>query len=490
MTSESLPLVRLEGVHVRLGGRMVLEAIDFELRPGERWALSGPNGAGKSTLLRVVRGELWPESGLRVYHLEGHTTRSPLRARERFARVASDLGDSLLLRDWAPTAHGVVLSGLRDSALPSGSFTPEQEARAHALLDAVGLGPLAGRDFRTLSQGQRARTLLARALITDPDVLLLDEFLDAADAASRAAMRAFVSARPELTWIQISHRPEDLLPGTTRELRLEAGRVIGRGAVAPALPAPRIRPARMVPPEGETLIRIENVDVYRNDHRALEGVSWELRAGQNWALLGENGAGKSTLARLLRAELRPAVGGAVRYFGLPERATARQVQSRVGLVSAELAARHRRDMLGRDVIASGFHGTLGFAEALTDEQERYLHRLVQVFDLSDLLERNALELSQGQLARLLLARALAPRPRLLVLDEPFNHLDAASRERLRAAIEALDDLNANFVIVAHRPGDLPVTTTHALLLEAGRVRYAGPLEGLERWEELGLVPRS
>ncbi|WP_045234511.1 ATP-binding cassette domain-containing protein, partial [Deinococcus pimensis] len=192
--SADLPLVRLSDVSVTVDGREALVGVSWTLRRGETWAVTGPNGAGKSTFFRVVAGLTWPSSGERTYGFSGRETRSPLAARERVALVSPEASDWYLRHDWALTAAQVVTSGVTRTPLPAFPAVAAHETRARAVLAELGLSHLSERDVRTLSQGQRRRVLLARALAGSPDVLVLDEFFEGVDAASRADLRAVVAA--------------------------------------------------------------------------------------------------------------------------------------------------------------------------------------------------------------------------------------------------------------------------------------------------------
>ena len=471
------PLVRLTNAGAQMSGVPVLQGLNWALRRGEVWAVAGPNGAGKSSFFRLVRGDLWPCAGERTYALEGRETRSPLSAKKRIALVSPELGDAYLRADWALTVEQVVQSGLGGGTLPPYPLLPQHQVQARALLERLGLSHWADQDLRALSTGQRRQVLLARSLVGGPRVLILDEFFEGLDAAARGRLRGLVEelVRGGLTLLYSTHRPAEVLGGTTHRLKLAGGHIAAQGEVgsAPEQAAPRIpAPATSA---GEVVLSVENADVYRAERRVLENVSWRLRAGEHWAVLGPNGAGKSSFARLVAGELHPAVGARIRRFDLPSRASLEARRRVIALVSAEEQARHRRGVLGETVVASGLFGTVGAAPPPTAAQRRGLERLAGRLDINDLLARPANELSHGQLKKLLLARALLSRPRLLLLDEPFDYLDAGFQELLLKELERAVAGGAQTLFVAHHPEDLPAFLTHVLRLEAGRVVSAGPL---------------
>jgi len=199
----------------------------------------------------------------------------------------------------------------------------------------------------------------------------------------------------------------------------------------------------------------------------LRGVSWELRDGEHWAVLGANGAGKSSFLRLLYGDLSPALGGVIERRGFPKGTPIADWKRRVGFVSPELQTDYAVNVSVRDLVASGPRASIGLAEPATAQEARVAARWLKFFGLSGVAERRPRELSYGQLRRALLARALAAEPRVLLLDEPLTGLDPGQRAFVKRLLERLMRRVA-LVIAVHHPEDLPRGVTHALRLEAGR----------------------
>ncbi|MBB5294752.1 ATP-binding cassette domain-containing protein [Deinococcus metallilatus] len=468
----TLPLVELRNATVRAGGRTLLESVSLTLAPGEALRLAGPNGGGKTTLLRLLSGEVTPAQGQRVYGLGGSLQRSAVRARRTLSVVGPDAEAFYLTRDWAQTVRDVLLAGFEGDALRLWEPTPEALARlaeVAALTDVMGL---LERDFRTLSHGQRRRAVLARALMPRPEALLLDEFTDGLSAGARERLGRVVRDihASGVAVVLATHRPEEA-PLPWRTLWVEGGRVVAGQTTAP----PPTGAVHLPPPPGSgDLVRLRDVEVYRNGHRALGPLSWTWAAGQHWLVTGENGSGKSTLARLIAGELHPALGGRIeRPFLRRDRLTERR--RLVGLVGAEVGIRQRRAWTGREVIGSAWGGSEGFSAELTPEQAARVEELAAHLHVTDLLDRRAETLSQGQLRRLLLARAVSHAPRLLMLDEGLDFLDAGARSRFLALLPELARQGTHVMVIAHRPSDAPPGLTHHLRLEGGRVAGAGPL---------------
>ena len=227
------PVVRLRSVRVVRDGTAVLDGVDWELGAGERWAVLGPNGSGKTTLLQVAGMQLLPTAGT-VEVLGERYGRTDARALRR--RVAFVSG--ALLRALRPTitAHDIVVCG-RFAALEPWwhHYRPDDHARAERLLAEAGMGEVSARAFAVLSEGERQQVLLARALMGQPELVLLDEPAAGLDLGNRERLLARLAAlaadpgAPALALV--THHLEEVPPGVTHALLLRAGRVVEAGPV-------------------------------------------------------------------------------------------------------------------------------------------------------------------------------------------------------------------------------------------------------------------
>ncbi|MFJ9058632.1 ABC transporter ATP-binding protein [Streptomyces sp. NPDC102409] len=226
------------------------------------------------------------------------------------------------------------------------------------------------------------------------------------------------------------------------------------------------------------VLRVSDVDLVRDGNPILGEVSLTVRAGEHWALLGANGAGKSTLLGLLGALTHP-TRGRVEVLGHElGRVDLRLLRTYVGHVDPRHAL--RSPLKVRDVVLTGLTNSI---EPLprwrpTPEQAELAEELLGLLGLAGRREARWPTLSQGERGRALIARALMPRPRLLLLDEPATGLDVAGREQL---IERLDSLQQSSpelasVLVTHHLEELPPGTTHAMLLRDGRCLASGPVD--------------
>ena len=204
------------------------------------------------------------------------------------------------------------------------------------------------------------------------------------------------------------------------------------------------------------LFRLRNVSVYLDRKPILKNLDWEMRPGEHWAITGPNGSGKSTFLKLLLGELHPAIGGSIQRFGEPQRHTLWEIRARTGYVGPDLQTAYRDALTAREVVASGWFASIGLLDAVTRAQWRRVDEVLAQLSLSNLAREQFLHLSYGQRRRVLLARALVHRPKVLLLDEPLDGLDAESLARMRRHLSELSQTGIALVVVTHRHEELPV----------------------------------
>ena len=224
--------IHVQGAHVYLSGREVLKGINWSVERGERCFILGANGAGKTTLVRMLMGYAWPVFGATVEVL-GHRfgTVNLQELRKRIAWVSPLMHQWLGDRDW--TGREMALSG-PDATI--GLFrepTEAEEKRAAELMEALQASHLMERKVVTMSSGEQVKVLIARALMTNPELMILDEPSVFLDIAGREfllrTIEQLAASRPELTLIFITQRIEDILPAFSRGLILQDGEILAHG---------------------------------------------------------------------------------------------------------------------------------------------------------------------------------------------------------------------------------------------------------------------
>jgi iron complex transport system ATP-binding protein len=230
-------------------------------------------------------------------------------------------------------------------------------------------------------------------------------------------------------------------------------------------------------------LQLEQVSVFRHRgaerHYLLREIDWTVAPGEQWAVLGPNGAGKTTLLEVASARLHPSSGMATILGGRLGRTPVAALRPRIAVVERRLSGRFFPTLTALEVVLTGVTGTTSLlTEAIDGTHVAEAHRLLAHVLADRFADRRFLELSEGERARTMLARALIGDASLLVLDESTAGLDLGGRELFLAALQrvASERPTVAVLVTGHHLEELPATISHALLLAGGRVVAAGPVE--------------
>ena len=226
-------VLELAGVTVRRGQSILLDNVDWSVSSDERWVVLGPNGAGKTTLLQVASAQVHPTSGVVGILEEVLGTVDVFELRPRIGLTSAALAERIprgeRVRDVVVSASYGVVGRWREE------YDDLDHDRAAALLVEVGVAHLADRTFGTLSEGERKRVQVARALMTDPELLLLDEPAAGLDLGGREDLVSTLSVLaldPDSpATVLVSHHVEEIPPGFTHALLLREGAVVASGPI-------------------------------------------------------------------------------------------------------------------------------------------------------------------------------------------------------------------------------------------------------------------
>jgi iron complex transport system ATP-binding protein len=230
-------LIDFQNLTVARGDRRVLRGFTLQVRRGEHIALLGPNGSGKSTLIKLITCELYPETGPRGtrFQLFGQDDWTLEDIRQRIGIVALDLLQNLshevMVRQ--VTAREMVLSGFFNSLglWPHHRPTPVHERRARELLRFLEIAHLASRPLSAMSSGEQRRAMIGRALVHDPEALILDEPTTSLDPGAVREFRGILRklARAGKSLILVTHHIADLIPEIERVILMRDGRIVADG---------------------------------------------------------------------------------------------------------------------------------------------------------------------------------------------------------------------------------------------------------------------
>jgi molybdate transport system ATP-binding protein len=454
----------------------------------------GNNGAGKSTFLRLVRGDLWPAPGCgrRAYRVNGRMQGGPIGFRESTGLVSSDLLDMYRTMEWNLTGMDVVCTGFDGTPLLSRRPDERRMERVRSLLEALRITSLSDRYILGMSQGEAKKILIARALVKSPAFLFLDEFDAGLDTRSQNMVMDLLHAVVEQgTHVLMAAHDANRVPSfVTHAVRLRSGCIANQGPMAAsstqtspplalstrsdsmAAPEPRKKQAT----DDLPLIQIEHADVARHGNRVVRQITWTVKSGQNWALVGENGSGKTTLLKLVAGELRPVWGGKIARFGLDGSLTLWDLRRRISLVTPDMQVTHACGQTSLNVVLSGFYGSVGLHRRATEAQTAAARSWFERLGVQELEDRQVDTLSYGQQRAILVMRAVVTDPTVLLLDEVLSGLDAGARNQVTAIIEEFAGPDSAVLYVTHNQREISPFFGHVAVLEEGRLVFQGTRE--------------
>jgi len=240
----------------------------------------------------------------------------------------------------------------------------------------------------------------------------------------------------------------------------------------------------------QTLLDLNSISVTLQGVRALQDISFSIRRGEHSALLGPNGAGKSTLLRVMRAECFPDSGRVLWYpNGTAERAplAGRELCALVSIAHTEVYLRQKWQITGEELILSGLHDTPLLYNTVNAQEQALAAKIAEDLDLSELLNADISTLSQMRISMLLFARACLRKPRLLLLDEFIDGLDARYHKALLSNLEKIAQ-DSTLILATHRPENLPSFVRQIISMQEGRIVAAKKLENILRNDRAELVP--
>jgi iron complex transport system ATP-binding protein len=240
------------------------------------------------------------------------------------------------------------------------------------------------------------------------------------------------------------------------------------------------------------LLELRNVFVQRGNLLALNGFNLRVESGEHVAVLGPNGSGKSTLIKTITRECYPLLRDetVLRILG-QENWNIFELRAHLGVVSNDLMARCTRDITGRELVLSGFFGSIGIwpSHEVTAPMEAAAKAAIERLEVGHLANRWLDELSSGEARRLLIARALIHEPSTLLLDEPTTSLDLPALREVRTHLRSLATSGVGLILVTHHLDDIIPEIERVVLLREGAVLCDGPKAEVLRSDRLSAAFR-
>lgn len=424
----------------------------IEILPGQSWGIVGRNGSGKTTIAS------------RLAEAHGGTLVSFELEDELLEReIREDDSEFLDRIDFGRTVRELI-----EEVCPSGGALEEVAGK-------LGLSRLLEQGFLTLSTGERRRLMLARALVQEPKLLVLDEPFDGLDQAFRDPLRALLDGRD---LILVANRLSDLEGlithlGCVEDFELilsgEKEEVLGNEAFQQLI---GLDESEVVLPEGDSielppgpLVSMNSVTVIHGGREIISSLDWAVERGENWKISGPNGCGKSTLVNLVTGDHPQCYSNDVTVMGMRrgQGESIWDIKRYVGIVSPSLHQQHRVGTNALQVVVSGFYDSVGIYREVSPEHLSAARKWLELVGMIPWKDRPFRSLSYGQQRLLLVARALVKRPPLLVLDEPCQGLDPINRALVLSVIDRIASTGLTQILyITHEPEDRLQCVTHEL----------------------------
>lgn len=458
-----------------------LRDINWRGRNDEQWACLGLNGAGKTSLARVL--------SLESTHYSGDMQRSDALRRQGVGYVCFEQARALCERD-----RKLDDSEFRPDATDPGTTVQsailegrEPDAEFDHWASRLGITHILNRGLRFISTGEMRKTLLIKAILSKPALLILDSPLDGLDLRTQADMRAIIDQllRSDMRVLLLCRQAEDIPPGVTHVLVLDNGQIHTCGkrdtvlsdSRVQSLIAPRAVDLASLPPTfprnyqldaATPLLRLVDVSVSYGDLKVLDKVNWVFGAGQHCCVSGPNGCGKTTLLSLITGDNHKAYGQDITLFGIRRGSgeSVWDIKQKYGQVDTQLHLNFARGMSVLEVVVSGFFDSIGLYDDWGDAQRERAAKWLRALGLADYERESFDALSFGLQRMVLLTRAMVKSPAILLLDEPTLGLDGHHRRLMLRAIDHIaNNSDSQIIFVSHSAGEMPDCINQRLRFE-------------------------
>ena len=462
----------------RLSDTRTLAIADLTIRAGESWAFVGTNGSGKSALARALAGELTLLKG----EYQSEVTRLTRLSFEQLQKLVSD--------EWQRNNTDLLSPGEEDTGRTTAEIMQDEvkdPARCQRLAEQFGITALLNRRFKYLSTGETRKTLLCQALMSEPELLILDEPFDGLDVQSRAQLANLLGSlnRQGYTLVLVLNRFDEIPDfvqhaGVLADCHLtetgEKSGLLKQALIAQlahseqldgiTLPEPDAPSARHALDPHQPRIVLRDGIVSYDDRPILNHLSWTVNPGEHWQIVGPNGAGKSTLLSLITGDHPQGYSNDLTLFGRRRGSgeTIWDIKKHIGYVSSSLHLDYRVSTTVRNAILSGYFDSIGIYQAVSDKQHKLAQQWLDILGMDNrVADAPFHSLSWGQQRLALIVRALVKHPTLLILDEPLQGLDPLNRQLIRRFVDVLiSEGETQLLFVSHHAEDAPVCITHRL----------------------------
>ena len=437
---------------------------DWKINTQQSWGIFSADGDIGSLLGDLICDEISPNSG--EIELNGQSVAQvSLSEQQRLLEreLEKDDTDFLDRIDQGSTVYSLILEQSQDTNL------------TEQLVNDLDLSHLRDSGFRVLSTGETRRVMLARALATQPDLVLLDNPFTGLDIAHRAALARYLHSLSQNVQLLITFSRESDMPEWINSIALfSAGKldstmdksswdnhpIIGQIKSQSEQQSEEmmslIRQHQHSTPFNNPIFELKNGAVEYTDKKIFTGLNWRIDKGQHWQVKGPNGCGKSTLLGLIFGDHPQCYSNDIDIFG-KKRGTGEtiwEIKQHIGMVSSALHLQYRVNCSALEVILSGFYDSIGLYNQPTRKEMNIANEWLDILHMSQYKKTSFKQLEYGQQRLLLIARAIVKQPTLLILDEPYQGLDFLGRRLVKNTLELIARENlSQLLYVSHYQED-------------------------------------
>ncbi|ELA7918691.1 molybdate ABC transporter ATP-binding protein ModF [Vibrio alginolyticus] len=437
---------------------------DWKINTQQSWGIFSADGDIGSLLGDLICDEMSPNSG--EIELNGlSVAQVSLSEQQRLLEreLEKDDTDFLDRIDQGSTVYSLILEQSQDTNL------------TEQLINDLDLSHLRDSGFRVLSTGETRRVMLARALATQPDLVLLDNPFTGLDIAHRAALARYLHSLSQNVQLLVTFSRESDMPEWINSIALfSAGKldstmdksswdnhpIIGQIKSQSEQQSEEmmslIRQHQHSTPFNNPIFELKNGTVEYTDKKIFTDLNWRIDKGQHWQVKGPNGCGKSTLLGLIFGDHPQCYSNDIDIFG-KKRGTGEtiwEIKQHIGMVSSALHLQYRVNCSALEVILSGFYDSIGLYNQPTRKEMNIANEWLDILHMSQYKKTSFKQLEYGQQRLLLIARAIVKQPTLLILDEPYQGLDFLGRRLVKNTLELIARENlSQLLYVSHYQED-------------------------------------
>jgi molybdate transport system ATP-binding protein len=459
-------VIDVKGAVPRLPEFQFKTALNWSLKVGEHWAIVGPNGSGKTLFSNIISGKIPLKNGSITYNfIDENAVYEQIKC-VAFQNIYSmdDYKKKYYQQRWNSTEEESPCVG--DLLKKSGDTATRWE-----FISLFGIEDLLDKRLILLSSGELRKLLIVSVLLSKPKVLILDNPYIGLDAPSRDLLNDLldkITKQKDMQILLLLSDPDDIQPFITHILPMENKNLPPVSTNAGfQFPASVDSEQNASAHPYTNALKMENIQIKYGKRFILKDLTWTVKRGERWALLGRNGAGKSTLLSLVCADNPQAYANTFYLFD-KKRGSGESIwdiKKRIGYVSPEVHMYFFSNQSGLQIVGSGFFDSIGLYRKCKPEQLSVAREWMQIFGIEHLAERPFLHLSFGEQRLVILARAFVKNPELLILDEPLHGLDKSNKEKVQKIItDFCRQTDKTLIYVTHYLNEIPVCVTKQFCL--------------------------